>query len=115
MKTFYFTDLRSHGALRESTTSILRPIWAVVRSASLGDARRALRASGLSAKFFRVATSSEAALVENRAPGTVVWTRDIEEDPIVGVSVDEWVAAHPSGAYVRYTHRDGTSANGAPF
>jgi|GEM_PF-6369817 len=115
MKTFYFTDLRSHGALRESTTPILRPTWAVVRSASLGDARRALRGSGLSAKFFRIATSSEAALVESHAPGTVVWSRDIEDDPIVGVSVDEWVAEHPSGAYVRYTYRDGTSANGTPF
>ncbi|SKC78547.1 hypothetical protein SAMN04324258_3812 [Krasilnikoviella flava] len=100
MKTFYFHELKSHGDLGRSSTQHLLPSLAVVRADSLTRARRFLRDVGLSGKSYRIATASEARLIDDLEPGTVAWTTaDMTEGEwVIGQTVDEYVREHPNWA-----------------
>ncbi|SKC37389.1 hypothetical protein [Krasilnikoviella flava] len=100
MKTFYFHELKSHGVLGRSSTQYLLPSRAVVRADSLSSARRFLRDVGLSGKSYRIATASEARLIDDFEPGTVAWTTaDMTEGEwVIRQTVDEYVREHPRWA-----------------
>lgn len=103
MKSFYFWNLRSHGCLPDSTTGILQPSCALVAAESLASARTFLRAAGLSAKGFRLASSTHAALLRDHPAGTVLWTTTSSDEFIVGRSVDDYVRENPT---VRTVHAE---------